>query len=83
MTEDEDKTIMLLNANGFLQREIDRIRAAMRENRDNPVYQRLYDAMNALEWAKDPYNIMPPYKAITGNEEDPEGYSAPRHPLGS
>ena len=67
----------------FIQREIDRIRDAMQHERGKPDYQRLYAAMNALEWAKDPNHIKSPYLAITGKEEESEDYSAPPRPLGS
>ena len=67
----------------FIQREIDRIRDAMLKDMDGPNHDRLYAAMNALEWAKDPNHIKSPYLAITGKEEEPEGYSAPPRPLES
>ncbi len=60
----------------FIQREIDRIRAAMQHERGTPEYQRLYDAMNALEWAKDPNHIMSSCTAITGKENPEASLSA-------
>ena len=45
----------------FIQREIDRIRAAILvQQPDRPEPRRLYAAMQALEWAKDPDNVQSP-----------------------
>jgi hypothetical protein len=54
----------------FVQRELDRISAALRENPQGNDYDRLYAAQQALSWATDPVGFASPMKHIRGTQED-------------
>lgn len=51
--------------NSFVQRELDRIRAAMLEPRSEEQYRLLYAAQQALGWALDPRAFARPSDTIT------------------
>jgi hypothetical protein len=65
----------------FIQRELDRIGAALRADPQGNDYDRLYAAQQALVWATDPENYASPMKHIRGIQEGSEGCSADCHPL--
>lgn len=50
----------------FIQRELDRISTALRENPQSSDYDRLYAAQQALSWASDPEGFASPMKHIKG-----------------
>jgi hypothetical protein len=54
---------------GFIQRELDRIAAALREPRSADEYRQLYAAQQALSWATDPTGFKPPYDAVVSTAE--------------
>ena len=59
----------------FIQREIDRLRAALLES--NPAtYDSLYAAQQALAWASEPDGFKSPTDLIQGTREDSEDCSA-------
>jgi hypothetical protein len=62
----------------FIQRELDRLGAALRENPQGNDYDRLYAAQQALSWASDPSGFASPMKCIKGTQEGLEDCSA-RH----
>lgn len=64
----------------FIQRELDRISAALRENPQSNDYDRLYAAQQALSWATDPNGFASPMKHIRGIQADSEGCLADHHP---
>ena len=55
---------------GFVERELDRIAAALRSDPDANDYDRLYVAQQALSWATDPEGFKSPMKMIRGIQED-------------
>lgn len=61
---------------GFLEREMDRIRAALLEKPDEPGYDLLYAAQQALAWATDPQNFKAPYDLLMGIQEGSKDCSA-------
>jgi hypothetical protein len=66
---------------GFVQREIDRLRATMlagAENRDE-----LYAAQQALEWVLEPSGVKSPYLMLTGSQEDSANYQSACNPASS
>lgn len=65
----------------FIQREIDRLNAAIIP--DKPNQDSLYAAQQALAWALEPSGIKSPYEMITGIQEGSEDYSADLHHLPS
>ncbi len=64
----------------FIQRELDRISAALRESPDRNNYARLYAAQQALSWATDPGGFRAPFQAIMGTQADLEDCLAHPHP---
>ena len=50
----------------FIQRELDRISAALRESPQSDDYERLYSAQQALSWVMDPEGFASPMKHIKG-----------------
>jgi hypothetical protein len=52
---------------GFIERELDRIAAALREPRSAEQYAQLYAAQQALSWALEPIGFRPPYDSIADN----------------
>lgn len=50
----------------FIQRELDRISAALQSDPDDKDYDRLYAAQQALAWALDPLNFAHPMRVIKG-----------------
>jgi hypothetical protein len=48
----------------FLQRELDRIRAALLSEKEVAIYQRLYAAQQALAWASEPDGFRSPFNSI-------------------
>lgn len=66
---------------GFLEREIDRIRAALLLTPPGLQYDRLYAAQQALAWAGDPDGFKGPYDLIMkGTPEDSKDCSVRSHP---
>jgi hypothetical protein len=57
---------------GFIERELDRISAALREPRPADEYNQLYAAQQALSWAQEPTGFRAPYATITGTEAGSE-----------
>jgi hypothetical protein len=50
----------------FVQRELDRIGARLRESDISPEqYERLYAAQQALAWSLEPSGFRSPYDAVT------------------
>jgi hypothetical protein len=59
----------------FIQRELDRINAALHEPRfvdGTEEYRQLYAAQQALSWALDPEIFKAPYETIIGTLGDSE-----------
>lgn len=50
----------------FIQRELDRISVALRDNPQGDDYERLYIAQQALSWVMDPEVFASPMKHIKG-----------------
>jgi hypothetical protein len=68
---------------GFVERELEKISAALREPRiaeDTNEYQRLYAAQQALSWALEPTGFKSPYDLATGIPAKPEDCQASNHP---
>lgn len=63
----------------FIQRELDRIGKALREEPQVNDYDRLYAAQQALSWATDPEGFASPMKHIMGTREGLEDCSAGPH----
>ena len=63
---------------GFVQREIDRIRAVLVAG-DNHQ-QELYAAAQALQWALEPGGINSPFQMIMGIQEGSVGYHVSSNP---
>ena len=55
----------------FIQREMDRINAALGDERTNPKYAELYAAQQALAWVSDPQNFRAPFASVMGIQEVP------------
>lgn len=55
----------------FVQREIDALRSIMGTTDDKEQYDRLYIAMQALEWTLEPSAIRSPVRYLVGDEEVP------------
>lgn len=51
---------------GFIQRELDRVTAALREAPSPEDYGRSYVAQQALSWALEPEGFMSPFDVIMG-----------------
>ncbi len=58
----------------FIQRDLDRIGNALRDNPDANDYDRLYVAQQALAWATDPEGFKSPMGVIRGIQEAKEDY---------
>ena len=58
---------------GFVQRELDRISAALVEGPEANDYASLYAAQQALAWALEPTGIKAPFAMIRGTQEGTEG----------
>jgi hypothetical protein len=57
----------------LIQRELDRVHAALLEPRladDTEEYRQLYAAQQALSWALDPGLFKAPYESISRNAAD-------------
>ena len=67
---------------GFIERELERIAAALREPR-SADYDQLYAAQQALSWALEPEGFKAPYDAIKGTLEEPTDYQASIRPPAS
>ena len=63
----------------FVQRELDKISAALRDPSAAEVHDKLYAAQQALSWALEPGAFKPPYQTVMGIPGDSEGYSRPVH----
>ncbi|MEO8244580.1 MAG: hypothetical protein ABI832_19980 [bacterium] len=57
---------------GFIQRELDRISAALSRNAESLGYDALYAAQQALAWVLEPTGIKPPLSMIMGTQEATE-----------
>ena len=64
----------------FIQRELDRISTALRENPQSNDYDLLYAAQQALSWAADPDGFASPMKQIRGIQEGSGDCLEDRHP---
>lgn len=53
----------------FIQRELDRISAALVDQPDANDYASLYAAQQALTWALEPTGIKSPFAMIRGTQE--------------
>ena len=53
---------------GFVERELNRIEAALRQPQSGNAYIELYAAQQALVWALEPTGFASPYKMITGTQ---------------
>ncbi len=67
----------------FIERELERISAALREQTTAEKYDRLYAAQQALSWALEPSGFMAPFKSITDTEEGSEGCLSELRPASS
>lgn len=68
----------------FVQRELDRINAALNHAGEaSPLHAQLYAAQQALAWALEPVGVKPPLDMITGTPAMPGGCSADIHPIPS
>jgi len=52
---------------GFVQRELDRIAAALRGSTKPEDYAQLYAAQQALSWALEPNGFASPFDALTAS----------------
>jgi len=57
----------------YLQREFDRLNAALRDAKNSNKFDALYVAQQAIAWASDPDAYKSPMVLITGTPEDSEG----------
>ena len=64
---------------GFIERELERISAALREPRFADQYDQLYAAQQALSWALEPGGFKRPYDMVTGTQADSADCSADPH----
>ena len=64
---------------GFIERELERISAALHEPH-SAEYDQLYAAQQALSWALEPIGFKAPYDQITGTPATPEDCQANIHP---
>jgi hypothetical protein len=53
------------SAGGFVQRELRRLEAALRQPQSESAYCQLYAAQQALSWAIEPSGFRSPYDTIT------------------
>lgn len=67
----------------FIQRELDRISAALVETPTANDYDSLYAAQQALSWALEPTGIKAPFAMIRGIQEVTADCLADRHPMPS
>ena len=58
---------------GFIDRELYRIEAALRDETHSERRQELYAAQQALSWALEPNGFASPFDAITGIQATPVG----------
>jgi alkylhydroperoxidase family enzyme len=63
----------------FIQRELDRLSAAMREPCSTDIYDRLSTAQQALAWALEPTVIAELYTTITRREAGAEDCPSSSH----
>lgn len=68
---------------GLIQRELDKISAALRDPNAAEAYDKLYAAQQALSWALEPGGFKPPYQAVMGIPGDSEDCSEHPRPLPS
>lgn len=64
----------------FVQRELDKISAALRDSNAAEVHDKLYTAQQALSWVLEPGGFKSPYQTVTGIPGDSEGCSDPSRP---
>lgn len=64
----------------FIQREIDRLNAAIRNRQDNANHEKMYSAQQALSCALDPNNFASPYDLTMGTQANLEGCFDPHRP---
>ncbi len=67
----------------FVQRELDRISKALREQPTAKNYDELYAAQQALSWALDPEGAKRPMAFLRGIQEGSEGCSVDHRPPSS
>ena len=67
----------------FVQREIDRLSSALRENPNADDYASIYAAQQALSWAMEPMGIKAPMEMLRGIQAGSTDCSAHPHPLPS
>ena len=63
----------------FINREVERIQALLRQGESVEKYSELYAAQQALSWASDPEMFKSPYDLVMGIQEDLEGCLAVPH----
>ena len=68
---------------GFIDRELAQIKKALEETSEGPLFDRLYAAQQALEWAQEPNGFKSPHMMLMGTQEDSADYSVDLHPLQS
>ncbi len=68
---------------GFIERELEKISAALRESQAAEHYDRLYAAQQALAWVLEPTGFKAPYNAIMCTEEDSKGCLSESRPVSS
>lgn len=64
----------------MIEREINRIRRILTNEPDNPKYDRLYAAQQALAWALRPNGFKSPFIMIMGTQEGSEDCLAEDRP---
>jgi hypothetical protein len=68
---------------GFVQRELEKISAALRDPQAADSYDRLYAVQQALSWSLDPTMFKRPYSLIMDIQEDSEGCPSLSNPASS
>ncbi len=63
----------------FLQREYERLNAALRDRKNANKHDLLYAAQQAIAWASDPGSYKSPLDLIRGTPADSEDCSARTH----
>jgi hypothetical protein len=66
--------------NGFVERELDRLRAAILDHGNAEKRNALYAAQQALEWAREPNGFAPPFAVAMGIREAREDCRAVSRP---
>ncbi len=59
---------------GFIERELDRLRAAYLDHGNADKRAALCAAQQALEWAREPTGFAAPFAMVMGTREEPADY---------